>query len=81
MIQKGGFNDQVIDRTVKACLIKLIGLTMIQRPAGVRVMGNQGVDQDFWCNAECEQRQHYTSQKGSYGAMVSQAVFCYKVAN
>ena len=81
MIQKGGFNDQVIYRTVKACFIILIGLTMVQGQVGVRVMGSQGMDQDLRCNAESEEYQHDTCQKRFYGAMFCQAVFCYKVAN
>ena len=54
IIEEGKFHDQVIGSTVKAGLIVLIGLTIVQRQVRIGVMGYQGVNRDLGRNAEGE---------------------------
>jgi hypothetical protein len=59
MIEEGGFYDQIVNGTMKAGLIELIGLIVVQGQMSIRMMGYQGVDRNFRRNAEGEQGQHY----------------------
>jgi hypothetical protein len=60
IIEEGGIDDEVIDGTMKVGLVQLIGLIVIQRQVGIRVMGYQGVDYDLRRNTQREEGQHYT---------------------
>ena len=60
IVEEGGFDDQVIDSTVKTGLVQLIGLLLMKSQVGVRMTGHQTVDHDLRRNAQREQREQET---------------------
>lgn len=54
---KRRLDHQVIDRTMKAAGIELVGFPMIQWQMRIVVMRYQVMDQDLRRNSKCEQRQ------------------------
>ena len=59
IIQEGGFDDQVVDITVKTGLTVLIVLLVAEGPAAVRMMGCQDMDHNFRGNTQRKKSQHY----------------------
>ncbi len=65
--QIGQLDDKVLNVTMEACLIQLIGPVMIDGQMNVLVMGYQRMNKYFWRNAEREQQQQHHGQYALYG--------------
>ena len=64
-IDKGKFDDEIVDGAMKGRDVKLRGI-FVQVGVDVAVFRENGVKHQLWCHCQGKERQQSRSQKGSY---------------